>query len=229
MEIHKPKPIHSWREFLKEVGIIVLGVSIALAAEQSVAAIHESHIAGEARNAVRAEVRENLWWLDRRARYEPCITQKLADLDQLLVRARHEDAVAVGLNVGGVGHVKMTTLRWEANSQAGRASLFSEDEQRVLGNIYYTTAQFSEAQAREEVIWAKMRFIEGMSQWTPLDIHDFSVFLAEARYENGIALLTIRRAHQWGDRMHLTAENPAGVELDTNRAPTCTPLIAGKK
>jgi imidazolonepropionase-like amidohydrolase len=35
MEIHKPKPIHNWREFLKEVGIIVLGVSIAVVAEQA--------------------------------------------------------------------------------------------------------------------------------------------------------------------------------------------------
>jgi dihydropteroate synthase len=31
MDIHKPKPIHNWRDFLKEVGTIVLGVSIALA------------------------------------------------------------------------------------------------------------------------------------------------------------------------------------------------------
>ena len=35
MEIHKPHPIHSWRELLKAVGIIVLGVLIALGAEQS--------------------------------------------------------------------------------------------------------------------------------------------------------------------------------------------------
>ncbi|MBV9062475.1 MAG: hypothetical protein JOY77_06055, partial [Alphaproteobacteria bacterium] len=47
MDIHKPKPIRNWREFLKEVGIIVLGVSIALGAEQAVEAIHEGHIAGE--------------------------------------------------------------------------------------------------------------------------------------------------------------------------------------
>jgi hypothetical protein len=231
MDIHKPKPIHGWRDFFKEVGIIVLGVSIALGAEQSVEAIHESHIAAEARNAVRAEVRENLWWLDRRARYEPCITQRLAELGQILVHVRDGDAVPVDLNVGGVGHVKMTTLRWEANSQAGRTSLFSEDEQRVLGNIYFTTKQFSEAQAEEEVIWAKMQFIQGLSQLTPLDTHDFGIFLAEARYENRIALLTIRRAHQWADRMHLTAENPDGVEgeFDANRAPICPPLTAGKK
>ena len=26
MDVHKPKPWHGWREFLKEYGIIVLGV-----------------------------------------------------------------------------------------------------------------------------------------------------------------------------------------------------------
>jgi len=37
MEVHTPKqPPRSWREFLKDVGIIVLGVLIALTAEQSV-------------------------------------------------------------------------------------------------------------------------------------------------------------------------------------------------
>jgi hypothetical protein len=30
MEIHKPKPVHGWRDFAKEVGIIVLGVLSAL-------------------------------------------------------------------------------------------------------------------------------------------------------------------------------------------------------
>ena len=31
MDIHKPDPVHSWRDLAKEVGIIVLGVLIALA------------------------------------------------------------------------------------------------------------------------------------------------------------------------------------------------------
>jgi len=33
---HKPKTWHGWHEFLKEFGTIVLGVSVALAAEQGV-------------------------------------------------------------------------------------------------------------------------------------------------------------------------------------------------
>ena len=33
MHFHLPKPLHGWREFAGEVGIIVLGVLIALAAD----------------------------------------------------------------------------------------------------------------------------------------------------------------------------------------------------
>jgi hypothetical protein len=34
LEIHKPKPVHNWRELTSEVGVIVVGIIIALSAEQ---------------------------------------------------------------------------------------------------------------------------------------------------------------------------------------------------
>jgi hypothetical protein len=36
MRVHLPKPLHGWRAFVGEVGVIVLGVLIALGAEQMV-------------------------------------------------------------------------------------------------------------------------------------------------------------------------------------------------
>jgi hypothetical protein len=36
MHVHLPKALHGWRELAKEVGIIVLGVLIALTFEQIV-------------------------------------------------------------------------------------------------------------------------------------------------------------------------------------------------
>jgi hypothetical protein len=36
VEFHKPKPVHNWRELLTEIGVVVIGVCIALAAEQAV-------------------------------------------------------------------------------------------------------------------------------------------------------------------------------------------------
>ena len=43
MDIHKPKPWHNVREFLKEYAIIVVGVLTALAAEQAVEWLHWQH------------------------------------------------------------------------------------------------------------------------------------------------------------------------------------------
>jgi hypothetical protein len=34
MDVHLPKPLHGWRAFAGEVGVIVLGVLIALGAQQ---------------------------------------------------------------------------------------------------------------------------------------------------------------------------------------------------
>jgi hypothetical protein len=212
MHIHLPKPLHDWRAFLGEVGVIVLGILIALTLEQLIESIHENRIAGEAREAVKAEVRENLWWLELRAQREPCIRRRLAELDDLLARARRGAPIPVVRYLGTLGHAKITTLRWQANSEAGRASLFSGDEQRSLGNMYFTTEQFWQAQEQEEIIWSKMRFIQGLQQLTPLDIHDLGIFLAEARYQNWIVLLSLHRAQQWAQRMHLAPANAGQVE-----------------
>ena len=64
MEFHKPKPIRNWREFLKEFGTIVLGVSVALAAEQAVEWWHWRGQVAETRTMIasigRASCRERV-------------------------------------------------------------------------------------------------------------------------------------------------------------------------
>lgn len=59
MDIHKPKPWHGLREFLKEFGTIVLGVLVALGAEQAVEAAHRYGEVREVREALRQEIQEN--------------------------------------------------------------------------------------------------------------------------------------------------------------------------
>lgn len=43
MEIHKPKPLHSLREFLSEVAVVLLGIVIALAGEQTLLSLESHH------------------------------------------------------------------------------------------------------------------------------------------------------------------------------------------
>ncbi|HYX47345.1 MAG TPA: hypothetical protein VE820_11060 [Sphingomicrobium sp.] len=59
MHVHLPKPLHGWREFAGEVGIIVLGVLIALGAEQAVEDWHWHQKVGHAEDAMRLELAED--------------------------------------------------------------------------------------------------------------------------------------------------------------------------
>lgn len=60
MHVHFPKPLHGWRAFAGEVGIIVIGVLIALTAEQIVHSLHDRQLAREARSDIQSELRTNL-------------------------------------------------------------------------------------------------------------------------------------------------------------------------
>ena len=59
MDIHKPKPWHGFREFLKEYLIIVVGVLTALGGEQVVERLHRQTEVTEAREALQAELAAN--------------------------------------------------------------------------------------------------------------------------------------------------------------------------
>ena len=81
MEIHKPKPWQGWREFLKEYGIIVLGVLTALAAEQLVEALHWRHEVADTRDALNRELANDRSRLELMQSQDACYMRRLDDLD----------------------------------------------------------------------------------------------------------------------------------------------------
>ena len=99
MDIHKPKPFHSFREFLKEFGIIVLGVLTALACEQAAEAVHWRHEVETERAALLDEVKGNLGTVKIRMLFQPCIDKRLNELK--IVLDRHDDHQPLGIK----GHV----------------------------------------------------------------------------------------------------------------------------
>jgi hypothetical protein len=82
MHFHLPKPLHGWRAFAGEVGIIVVGVLIALAAEQVVTSIHERADMAQLRSALQSELSDDrARWENIRAQ-DPCTEKRLDALDQ---------------------------------------------------------------------------------------------------------------------------------------------------
>jgi len=59
MRFHPPKPLHGWRAFAGEVGIIVLGVLIALGAQQLVEDFHQRSELHDAEAAMTSEIRDD--------------------------------------------------------------------------------------------------------------------------------------------------------------------------
>lgn len=84
MDVHKPKPWHGWREFLKEYAIIVIGVLTALAAEQGVEWLHWRHQAEAVEAQLTAEVRSNLLSAYSRINKQRCYDARLSWLSTRL-------------------------------------------------------------------------------------------------------------------------------------------------
>jgi hypothetical protein len=59
MHLHLPKPPHGWREFISEILVIVIGISIAIGAEQTVEWVHHRSEVNEAIVSLREESIEN--------------------------------------------------------------------------------------------------------------------------------------------------------------------------
>jgi hypothetical protein len=94
MDIHKPKPWHGLREFLKEYAIIFVGVLTALAAEQVVENFHWTERTGEARQQLADELGTDasagLAWLS----LAPCFNRQLVGLEAQLWAARSSGVFA---------------------------------------------------------------------------------------------------------------------------------------
>ena len=56
MDVRLPKPLHGWREFAGEVGVIVLGVLIALGAQELVQELQWRSEVKQTREALDAEL-----------------------------------------------------------------------------------------------------------------------------------------------------------------------------
>ena len=80
MQFHLPKPLHGWREFFGEVGIIVLGVMIALGAGQAIENWRSGQTLKETEIRLRAELGVNLANAYERLTITECLTGRIIDL-----------------------------------------------------------------------------------------------------------------------------------------------------
>jgi hypothetical protein len=88
IKVRSLKPLHGWREFFGEVGVIVLGVLLALGAQQIVQEIQMRTDERAFRETIDHEIGLNLFVYDVRARQFDCTAKKIDELRDWLSLAR---------------------------------------------------------------------------------------------------------------------------------------------
>ena len=150
MDIHKPKPIHGWRDFAKEVGVIVLGVLIALSAEQVVQALEWREKIHRADIAMRDEISaDDGPQILERVALTDCIESSLGTIRTEVERgaSRAEVLAAIG-RYGAPGH------SWdsEAFDSARTEGVTLRGDMRHVGwwnLIFYTMPSLDRTNERE--------------------------------------------------------------------------------
>lgn len=130
------EPWRGWRGFLKELGTIVLGVVLALAAGQTVEYFRWRADVAEAREFIATEMAENTVSAITRIRTAQCVERRLDTLAAIL-----DDAARTGQlpPVGDIGLPPRRLWRtgtWESVVASQAATHFSRQELADLASIY---------------------------------------------------------------------------------------------
>jgi hypothetical protein len=206
MHFHLPKPLHGWREFAGEVGVIVLGVLIALSAEQLVERIRERSAAKLARDSIRAEISANLTGLAMRKQNEPCLSRRLDEVALALATAPPRGSGPIW--VGHPYYAVLHDVQLRSSEQAGNATLLSPNEQARYAEMYSDFALYMAAQSDEIRAWANLRVLEQRPQLDSVAHWQLRSALQQARTARWLMQASARQAAEAAAKLEIRA---AGV------------------
>jgi len=175
MHLNLPKAIHGWREFAKEVGIIVLGVLIALGFEQVVQAWRWREDARTTRSALASEIEYSTLWAIERLAVQQCLRARLADLTAKLNsgEAWRGDPLVLGEARSPIGRPMETGIpmvyraphrpwlsdEWQTAKAGGVIDHMSRTDARDFAFIYRNIDQLQLLQTEEASLQPQVSFL----------------------------------------------------------------------
>jgi hypothetical protein len=161
MHIHRPRAPHGWRELIGEVGIIVIGIVIALGGEQALEALHWARQADAGETALKGEFAREAYNAALREAQSACITRRLADLSATVQRASESGRLPP---VPALGHPPFTPWTigvWDALVADQTVSHLPRDKTIAYTKIERMTAYLSGLSDQEEDQWATLDSMVG--------------------------------------------------------------------
>jgi|GEM_PF-944105 len=184
MEIHRPKPFHGWRELAKEVGVITIGIAIALGGEEMIRWLDRQHQVAEARHALRFEIARN-------AKYA------LFSIEEEHCRIGLFNLVATWLDGSGPPpHFKGPALRlkpvrsaWDVAKPG--AAVYMPFEERVAYSSFYDAVDDRKYLIdTERNVAIRSMGVFGKTSLTPADKDEGRHLIEEQRASSGLQIVT---------------------------------------
>ena len=223
MEIHKPKPVHSWREFASEIGVVVMGIIIALSLEAAVEAFHWRYEVHEGRDRLHDEIQGDLPVYIHRKAVASCVKDKLSSTKQIiadLTAHRHVRTVSEfdsPLN-GPIRHEI-----WTALAAAQVLNHFPNEELGKYSRFYNDISDAEYFMDRESRAWLTLHLLSGdPNQLTNQEINALRLAQREAEeMSSGVAFVSKSQVEV---ARTLKIEAP---ELGSKKPEECTPIGRG--
>ena len=161
MHVHLPKPLHGWREFIGEVGIIVLGVVIAISIERLVEAMGWRSEVSNARVALGEDITRNNRAFAFRVAAHDCIAARIATLNQIIERvARRQPVPLIGEVIPDIGN-GLPNNAWEISQSSQTLPHFDRDALHLYGEFFLLVGFVGWFMEREVDVWGVLRVLEG--------------------------------------------------------------------
>lgn len=202
MHFHLPKPLHGWREFVGEVGIIVIGVLIALGAEQLVENIHGNEQVEQYRHAATRELAFNLAAFDYRMAQSSCVDRRIAELNQW--RAEWQRGKGKPL-VNEIGRPSIITMRVSVRNSAP-ADVLTRIPIDERGSIaaFYDTLDNNEQQIRDErEAWRSLGAFNHATGLTHEDLMRLDELIYRVASINRVLRQNISQLHREGTQLRI--------------------------
>lgn len=173
-------PAQGWSGFLTELAIVVLGVLIALGAQQAVDGWNRRSDVTDFRAALNVELAINLGAYHARIVQSRCLSQRLDQLDSIPRQWREYKAPAIPENFGRPLPYSLNLSVWRSGLN-GLSARMPLQQQLTYAVIYDELQNYDVLRLREIAVWQQLFAYDGAVQLSPIEINSLRGLLLAAR------------------------------------------------
>ena len=226
MRVKLPKPLHGWRAFAGEVGIIVLGVLIALGAQQLVEDWQWRRETAATREALGREAADNLSAALQRSQQQPCVEQRLKEIAAIFAAHKAGSPIHIRRPIGRPVSYYGRTDTWQVEIASQSLSHMPLDEKIAFAKAFGDYENLNAVLRLEQDSWLRLNVLNSpdaleAGDWPPLRQAYAQAQSLGARLK--IITADVLASTTLGQRPRQLGRTPIGVTVA--RREFCAPML----